>query len=122
MLKFGYFLSTRRGISLTIVLLVITLLLVIVSLVVRQGLSSLHQAKLTTASKKALFVAEAGAADALRHLVEDAGWVGPLNDVEMEGGGLYSVVVTNNLSGSGAQTASDGAEVPPRLRLRAGYR
>lgn len=105
--------SVHRGITLTIVMLVITLMIVIVSLVVRQGMGSLHQAKLTTASKQALFIAEAGAADAFRQLVENPAWVGPLSETEMEGGGTYWAVVTNNLAGGSEATAPNGAKVPP---------
>jgi hypothetical protein len=94
-------------------LLVITLMVVIVSVVVKQGLGSLHQAKLTTASKQGLFAAEAGAADAFRQLVEDPSWAGPLPETPMQGGALYWAEVTNNLTGSGEQTASNGARVPP---------
>lgn len=88
-------------------------MIVIVSLVVRQGLGTLHQAKLTTASKQALFAAEAGAADAFRRLIEDPSWVGPLDETAMENGSLYSALITNNLTGGGEVTASNGAKVPP---------
>lgn len=100
------------GITLTIVMLVITLMIVILSLVVRQGLGSLHQAKLNSSSKQALFAAEAGAADAFRHLVEDPAWAGPLDQTEMELGGSYSAEVTNNLAGGAPMTAANGALVP----------
>lgn len=101
------------GITLTIVLLVVTLMAVIVSLVVRQGMGALHQAKLTTASKQALFAAEAGAADAFRRLVEDPAWVGPLDETSMPNGSLYSALITNNIAGGGEVMAPNGARVPP---------
>lgn len=107
--------GTASGITLTIVLLVITLLVIIVALVVRQGLGSLHQAKLVTASQQALFAAEAGAADAFRRLVEDPAWSGPLPETAMPGGAIYSAEVVNNLSGTTPQTASNGALVRPGL-------
>lgn len=102
-----------RGITLTIVMLVITLMIVIVSLVVRQGIGALHQAKLSTASKQGLFAAEAGAADAFRRLVEDPSFPGPLAETTLPDGGIYSVEVVNNLTGGGELTASNGAKVPP---------
>jgi hypothetical protein len=106
--------ATRHplGITLTIVMLVITLLLVIVSVVVQQGLGSLHQARLASASKQALFAAEAGAADAVRRLIEDPSWPGPLDDTSMSGGAVYSVLVLNNLSGASELLAPNGARVP----------
>ena len=88
-------------------------MLVIVSVVVQQGLGSLRQARLSGGSKQALFAAEAGAADAFRHLIEDQSWQGPLDSTTMEGGAVYSAVVVNNIAGDTPKIAPDGAKVLP---------
>ena len=107
-----HFVLRQRGIILSIVLLVITLMIVVMSVVVRQSLGSLHQAKLAGFSKQSLFAAEAGAADAMRRLVEAPAWEGPIPSTTMESGSSYSALITNNFSGPGEQTASNGAKVP----------
>ena len=105
--------TKARGIALTFVLLVIALLMVIVSTVAVQGLGSLRQAKVEEHSKQALFAADAGAADAIRNLVEDPTYSGPLPTTTMTGGADYSAVVYNNFTGTASLTASNNADVPP---------
>lgn len=93
--------------------MVITLLLITVSTVATNGLGSLSQAKTEQFRKQAFFAAEAGAADALRHLVEDPTWAGPLPQTNLQLDSAYSAVVVNNIAGiSGPLTASNGALVP----------
>ncbi|HIB66760.1 MAG TPA: hypothetical protein EYO33_17005 [Phycisphaerales bacterium] len=104
--------TQARGIALTFVLLVIALLMVIVSTVAVQGLGSLRQAKVEEHSKQALFAAESGAADAIRNLVEDPTYPGPLPTTTMSGGAEYSAVVFNNFAGTAPTTASNNADVP----------
>lgn len=88
-------------------------MIVIVSVVVRQGIGALHQARLSAASKQALFAAEAGAADAFRRLVEDPAWNGPIPETTTPGGSSYEVGITNNLGGGAVVSAPNGAQVPP---------
>jgi hypothetical protein len=103
----------RRGIALPFVLMIITLMMIGVSTVARQGLGSLNQAKVERHTKQALFAAESGASHALRKLVEDDGWEGPLEKREMTVGASYSAEVYNNLTGTGGLlTASNGTVVP----------
>lgn len=101
-----------NGIALPFVLLILALILVGVTMVARQGLGSLHSAKANRFSKQAQFAAEAGAADALRNIIEDESWLGPLTGVVADGQYTYSVEVTNNFSGVGSATAGNGAIVP----------
>ncbi len=103
---------SRPGIALPFVLLMLTLLLVILSMVAKQGIGVLHHSKTNSISKQALFAAEAGAADALRRLVEDPNWVGPLPRTELDSGFSYAVEVLNNFSGPGPELASNGTLVP----------
>lgn len=101
------------GIALPFVLMVIALLLITVSTVATNGLGSLSQAKTEQFRKQAFFAAEAGAADALRQLVEDPSWAGPLPQTDLEFHSSYSATVVNNIAGtSGPLTAANGASVP----------
>lgn len=101
------------GIALPFVLLILALMIVIITTVVKQGFGTLHQAKAAQFSKQSLFAAEAGAADALRRLIEDPTWLGPLPNASLPSGGRYSAEITNNLTGAGVVSASNGAVVPP---------
>lgn len=103
---------TKKGIALPFVLLVIALLLVIVSSVAVQGLGALRQAKVEEHSKQSLFAAEAGAADALRTLVEDPTFAGSIPNGSLPGGSTYTGTVYNNFSGTTSQNAPNGAEIP----------
>lgn len=87
-------------------------MLVIITTVAKQGIGALNQAKANQYSKQSLFTAEAGAADALRMLIEDPTWVGPLASASLGDGSVYSAEVTNNLAGPGVMTASNGTQVP----------
>ena len=98
--------------ALPFVLLVLTLLLVAVSAVAHQGLGTLQQAKLEEFKKQAVLAAEAGVADAIEQMVDNAALDGPVAEVEMEIGAAYSFVVFNNLTGGAPIFASNGAEVP----------
>ena len=105
--------QNRFGIILPFVLLVLTLLLITVSTVTKQGLGSLHQAKLDQYTKQALFAAEAGVQDAISQLVLDQAWAGPIAETQMEIGALYSATVFNNINpGGGTLAATNGAQVP----------
>lgn len=88
-------------------------MLIAVSTVTKQGIGSLRQAKTQQFSKQALFAAEAGACDALRQLVEDPTFAGPIPETDLPLGATYSVEILNNITpGAGTQTAPTGAEVP----------
>ena len=94
-------------------LFVIALMMITVATMSRQGIGSLTQAKGEQISKQAFFAAEAGASDALRNLVEDPNYAGPLASVTMAGGAEYSATILNNITpGAGTQFAANGAEVP----------
>lgn len=101
-----------RGIALPFILLVITLMLVILTTVATQGIGSLHQSKVAQRGKTSAFAAEAGAADALRLLVEDPNYPGPLAATTMATGSRYSATVINHIAGGGPSTAPNGAVVP----------
>ena len=88
-------------------------MLITVSTVTKQGIGSLQQAKTQQFSKQAFFAAEAGACDALREIVENPSFAGPISTTPLPLGATYSVLITNNIAGgSGPMTASNGADVP----------
>ena len=105
--------SLGRGIALPFVLLIIALMMVTVATMSRQGIGSLSQAKGDQLSKQAFFAAEAGASDALRHLVEDPTYASSSSNLSLPSGGEYSYTVLNNITpGAGTLTAANGALVP----------
>ena len=79
--------------ALPFVLLVLTLLLVAVSAVAHQGLGTLQQAKLEEFKKQAVLAAEAGVADAIEQMVDNAALDGPVAEVEISAGFEFDVPV-----------------------------
>lgn len=101
------------GIALPIVLLVLTLMLITVVTVSKQGIGSLQKAKLEQFRLQAMFAAEAGASDAMRVLVETPGFSGAIPHGTLATGADYDATVYNNFTGtSGPITAPNGAVVP----------
>lgn len=103
--------SKERGLALPFVLLVMTLLLVAVSAVAHQGLGTLQQAKIEEFRRQAVYAAEAGVADTIEQMVNDASLNGALPEVEMDVGAKYQVTIYSNFAGGGTQYAPNGAEI-----------
>ena len=103
----------RHGVSLAVVLLVLTLILVIGFGLTSLSIQSLNLANADGRHRTALYAAESGLADSCVQLKANAGWSAGFNAKAMPSiSATYTVTVVNNVGGSADVVAGDGVRVP----------
>ncbi len=111
---------TQRGVSISVVLMVLVIITVIVYAVAAQGIANLNFIDLNKEHSLALYAAEAGIADNLvRYKTGCSDWRNGLGSadtpISLANGAYYYVTVTDNQSGIYDIQAPDNTTVPPGL-------
>lgn len=105
---------SRRGIALVTTLLMLPIMVLLGFCLSTTAVSNANLTKANEFSKRAEYVAEAGASDGLRRIKADTAYSGTstytMNAIT---GDRASVVVLNNAGGSSNAQAANGATVPP---------
>lgn len=112
--------KSQRGISISVVLMVLVIITVIVYAVAAQGIANLNFVDRSKENSLALYAAEAGLADSLvRYKKGCSDWRSGLGSadspISLANGAYYHVKVTDNQMGFVDITAPDGTTVPPGL-------
>lgn len=112
-----FFHSKSKGLSIAVVLMVLMIIIVIGLAIATVGIQNLNIHQKDRYVTEALNAADAGLQAAMQELKEDSALNG--SPTELTNVALptltsctYSVVITNNLTGSSAITAPDGTSVP----------
>jgi hypothetical protein len=108
--------TARRGISIAIVLLVLSVVVVVALGTATVGVQNLNSATSDMASKMSRYAAEAGVADAANTLADNpnksSGTLFDKKGLPNNTESTYTVSIVNNYGGGATVSASDGTAVP----------